>query len=430
MNIAEALGKKGRRDAWETPSALYVHVPFCVSRCAYCDFHSFDARRIPEGIMGAYSDFVVRRCAELGERLDISSFHTIYIGGGTPTALDDGSFGRLVDGIDRLYGAGCREWTVEANPESLGESKIEMLGKTHATRLSIGIQSMDDGELELLGRRGRAETNRRAIRLAAESGLEVSADLITGLPRPPGKPGRPESLSEAVGFLVDSGIRHLSIYDLVVEEGTPIARSIESGDLETADTDEEWRRREDAGKILARGDLRRYEVSNYAVPGHECLHNMHYWDMDSYLGAGSGAVSTLRPAGARCEKRSMGTVRLEECRNLSRYMEDADASGGATPVSARDSAFEMIMMGLRTSLGLDALKFGKRFGVAPRDLFPHAMERWHERFRDSGGRLSLDSRGLDILNRILVDALSEMEENFFGMAWPASDFDILRQEEV
>jgi len=426
VKLSESLG------AFETPRSLYIHIPFCSSRCAYCDFHSFSASTIAGTALSSYIDAVLARAEALcGSMAALPE--TIYIGGGTPTVLGDALFGRLLGGLRSLFGPGLREWTVEANPESLSSAKIEMMVSNKVTRLSIGMQSMDDEELRILGRGAKAADNRRAAVLAAGSGLDLSADLIAALPgsgagssrEGPGlgpksqdKSFKRSSLPESVEFLAGRGFGHISIYDLVVEEGTRVKKRLDEGELLPADEDRAFDERKEAEKFLGGLGYERYEVSNYCLPGHESLHNGCYWAMNSYLGIGSGAVSTLIVADSEKARRigagDGAALRIEEGKDLPSYIENPDEASALSWIGRGDSAFEMVMMALRTSRGLDEERFRSRFGVDASNLLSRTIKTWSEHFSESEGRLRLDGSGLDILNRILVDALEDMEPYFSG----------------
>jgi oxygen-independent coproporphyrinogen-3 oxidase len=243
MILSELFSGEGA--VFEAPRSLYVHIPFCSSRCAYCDFHSFCRDRFSPGQRAAYVAKLLARAKSVSERT-IQSFDTVYIGGGTPTALEDEIFASLVEGLRSIIGTSTIEWTVEANPESLSPTKLGIMEDSGVTRISIGIQSMDDEELKILGREAKTADNSRAIALAANSGLALSADLITALPRSkrgeakPRAPGRSSSLSATVEFLASNRVEHISIYDLVVEEGTLIKKRLDAGDFLPADEEEAY----------------------------------------------------------------------------------------------------------------------------------------------------------------------------------------------
>ncbi|HWP68773.1 MAG TPA: hypothetical protein VN437_05675, partial [Rectinemataceae bacterium] len=206
------------------------------------------------------------------------------------------------------------------------------------------------------------------------------------------------------------------IYDLVVEEGTAIKKLLDAGKLVHADEDSAYEERKEAERVLGLRGFARYEVSNYALPGSECLHNMTYWSMNSYLGVGSGAVSTLNIDGGRAAA-SLGhsgcaALRIEEGKDLALYAAAPDDAAASLWIDRKDSAFEAVMMALRTTDGLDEKRFEDRFGLPPGKILAGTIEKWKALFVEPPGHLRLNDRGLDILNRILVDALEEMDGSF------------------
>lgn len=403
------------------PVALYVHVPLCRSRCAYCDFHSLAAAGWSPAALEGLVASILRRVDSLVRRFPGESPpRTIYVGGGTPSALPRPLLSALLDGLARLVPSAL-EWTMEANPESLDEEALDIAEAAGVNRISIGVQSLDDRLLERLGRPASAAEAMDAVsRAVARPGLRVSADLISGLPRG-------ISLAKEVGILLEAGIGHLSVYDLSLEEGTKLAREVASGSFVLPDPDEACEERLEAGTVLEAAGFRRYEVSNHALPGQESLHNLAYWHLDSYIGAGPGAVSTL--IGRPEEDGRPGTLgvslRIEEGR-----ARPGQAAAPATEslVSAEDSAFEAIMMAYRTIYGLDEGTFVYRMGLPSRSLIGKTLASWAARlvpatawpapftmpgpasFAAAGQ--ALDAQGLDLLNRFLVDCLSELEASF------------------
>jgi oxygen-independent coproporphyrinogen III oxidase len=431
----------GGRDegGWAAPAALYVHVPLCASKCAYCDFYSLPLSSLPEAFEAELVGSTLDRASRLAERFGAEAFDTVYVGGGTPTVLSAPALDRLLRGIGALA-AGSRgrppvEWTIEANPDSLDAEILDIAAARGVTRLSIGVQSLDPRELELLGRRHGRDAVLGALRLAAGRGLAISADLIAGVPRlegagsgsaPAGK------LALAARELVDAGATHLSVYDLSVEEGTPLA-SMRRG-LSFPGEDEAWEERQRLEEALGGAGMRRYEVSNYAARGAECLHNLAYWRMDSYIGAGPGAVSTIA-------RRDGSSLRIEEPKSVLDYGDPRGPAAVETGVSLRDAAFETIMMAFRTSFGLDLAAFSARFGRRAEELIGESLAAWSSRLKPgepwpspearrrladgagspapAGGGSSarsggpaLDGGGLDILNRFLGACLEELDRKF------------------
>jgi oxygen-independent coproporphyrinogen III oxidase len=399
-------------------------VPICASKCAYCDFYSLPRPAFHDGFEGALVDATSARARELAERFGSGrgeipqGFDTVYIGGGTPTMLSLAAMDKLFSAIASLAaGPGGRpplEWSVEANPDSLSPEALDLMRERGVTRVSIGVQSLDSGELKLLGRAHDPERALASVALAASRGFAVSADLIAGIPAPRGRSRQSEAgrdgLARYAKELVEAGASHISAYDLSLEEGTPLEAMKSS--LDFPSEDEAWEERRLLEAALRCQGFRRYEVSNYAPPGRECLHNMAYWRMDSYIGAGAGAVSTIASQGG-------SSLRIEEAKDAQGYASSGAAFAAAaaveTEIGRRDSAFETVMMSFRTSFGLDLDAFSARFGVSAEELLARSLESWKSHLvpgeaSTAGGRsIALDGEGLDILNRFLVDCLEEIE---------------------
>ncbi|MDD3821080.1 MAG: hypothetical protein PHT01_06990, partial [Spirochaetales bacterium] len=254
--------------------------------------------------------------------------------------------------------------------------------------------------------------------LARRSGMDISADLIAGIPGQTGK-----GLDSSVRMLLDAGVDHVSLYDLSIEDGTALEKKKIKGELFLPNEDRSYVIRKAAERVLGDAGYSRYEVSNFCPPGKESLHNSAYWSMVSYVGLGSGAVSSLmlvekaesskaesslvRELG-RDDNTSTGTLaclRAEEGRDLDAYLADPDASISLTRIDKKDSAFELVMMGLRTRRGVDSLRFERRFGSDIYSFLAPVLEKWKDRFVPDREFLRLDDEGLDLLNPILLDVL-------------------------
>jgi putative oxygen-independent coproporphyrinogen III oxidase len=289
-NQAEAWKQRiGPESASER--ALYLHVPFCARKCAYCDFAS-SAARADDPLLDAYLDALL---LELGEARDaglLEDARTAYVGGGTPTLLGEGRLARLVGAVVRAMGQAPEELTVEANPDSLAKDMPEALREAGATRLSVGVQSLDDAELKALGRIHSADQAREALGRAAASGLDVSADLMCAIPLQ-----TEASFARSIEGVLASGVGHVSVYPLILEEGTAFEHQVEAGELELPDDDAAAALMLEAERVLASAGLVRYEVASYAKPGKSCAHNVAYWTGLPYLGLGTSAASMLTPPG-------------------------------------------------------------------------------------------------------------------------------------
>jgi putative oxygen-independent coproporphyrinogen III oxidase len=330
---------------------VYVHFPWCLNKCPYCDFVSYGARR-EDTPHRAYADAVLR---ELELRRDQTQaagrVDSVFFGGGTPSLWDAAELGRVLDGIVRAFEhapEGELEITVECNPTSLDEPRARALLDVGVNRLSIGVQSLRDDRLRYLGRLHDAAGAVKAVLDAKRAGARrVSGDLIFGLPGQSPEDARHEALE-----LVDLGLDHVSCYQLTIEPGTRFGELARRGRLPLADDGvvaEAFLAIDEA--VGARG-FAHYEVSNYARPGQEARHNLGYWRGDEYLGLGCGAYGFVRtgpPSPGRGGERYRNEVLPE------RYMIEADATAAAArePLDGPTLLRERIMLGLRMDEGLD-----------------------------------------------------------------------------
>ncbi|HSQ21880.1 MAG TPA: coproporphyrinogen-III oxidase family protein [Coriobacteriia bacterium] len=333
------------------PRHLYVHVPLCRAKCAYCDFFSLTPDEIaasPDAIVDALVN-QTRAWAERG--LEPAGLDTLYVGGGTPTMLGDG-LATLVSALAIWAGVGPdAEITIEANPESLSRSLVELLAMAGVTRVSLGVQSFDDGELALLGRLHDARRAQEAARWVAEAGLQLAVDIMCGLP------GQPmTSWRETLVRAVETGAGHVSVYPLSLEGGTPLAAAVLIGDVPEPDDDLVADMLLEAENLLGEAGLARYEVANYARPGLESRHNTAYWTGAEYVGVGPGAHGMLDARTAR----TAGFVVPAEAARV-RYSVACEIPGGLTimprvdveSLVAAEAAREDAMLGLRMIRGID-----------------------------------------------------------------------------
>ena len=263
-------------------SALYLHIPFCVRKCAYCDFSSCAIAR-EDPLMDAYRAALELQLREVEAVGLLEGCETAYVGGGTPTMLGTG-LGELVGRIRDV--APVTELTCEANPDSLSDEVIDAVRTAGATRLSVGVQSLDDGELGLLGRIHTASEARGRVKAAVSSGLSVSCDLMCAIPGQT-RASWNRTLSEAVSL----GVGHVSVYPLMIEEGTALAARVGDDTPAWNDEDVEAERMVQAQSVLEGAGFSRYEVASYARQGEECRHNIAYWTGRTYLGLGTSAAS-------------------------------------------------------------------------------------------------------------------------------------------
>ncbi len=272
--------------------ALYLHFPFCKRKCDYCSFFSFDLMRGPceeeedRSAISAYVSFLKRELEKVRRARLIDEVKTVYVGGGTPSLLCAEDVEEL---FEPLKGLSFSEITFEANPESLSEGLLWALKKAGVTRVSLGVQSINDDELRSVRRLSSAKDCERALQLLDETDLGVSADVIVGLPHQ-----TKESLEKTLNLLLAHRVNHLSVYPLSVEEGTPLERNIQAGKTRVGSEDEEAELMEGADSFLQAAGYIHYEIANYARPGHEAKHNIAYWEGKEYLGLGFAGASMLQ----------------------------------------------------------------------------------------------------------------------------------------
>lgn len=337
---------------------VYLHVPFCRSFCTYCGFYSETCSKSRQSeLFNEYADAVLTEAEERKEEIRSNPLRTLYIGGGTPSVLPPDVLRRVVQGIRRVQGdAPLREFTIEVNPEDIvekGDEYVAGLLDLGVTRISMGIQSFDDGILRWMNRRHDSTRARMAYsmirRAAGHAGkdIEVSIDLIFGVPGLDLQTWE-RTVSAALSLGKDEGFKapdHISAYQLSIEEGSALEEKIARGECTEASDEDCYRQYRTLCRKLREGGYNHYEISNFAIPGKEAVHNSAYWNRTPYVGLGPGAHSlTIRDDGQQV--RSWNTQVLPaRGKTYSREME---------VLSDEDIRVERIMLGLRTSAGLPA----------------------------------------------------------------------------
>jgi oxygen-independent coproporphyrinogen-3 oxidase len=325
------------------PFGIYVHVPFCASRCGYCDFNTYTATELGGGAPAeSYADTVLAEVA-LARRVlgDTPPVATVFFGGGTPTLLPPGDLARILDGLEQAFGlAPDAEVTTEANPESVTPDSLRALRRAGFTRLSLGMQSVAPHVLTLLDRRHTPGRAVQAAEQAREAGFEhVNLDLIYGTPGE-----RPEDFAASLAAAVGAGVDHVSAYSLIVEQGTRLAARVRRGEIEAPDDDVAADRYVAADEALGAAGLHWYEVSNWARPGGECAHNLGYWRDGHWWGLGPGAHSHV------------GGVRWWNVRHPTAYgrrlVEATSPAQAREILTAGDRHIEHVMLRLRLAEGL------------------------------------------------------------------------------
>jgi len=382
----------------QEPFSLYVHIPYCVSKCPYCDFNSHVVPDIPEA---NYTEALI---LELNHYARMNhwrarSVQTIFFGGGTPSTFQPSSIARILESVNVLFpiDSDC-EITLEANPGTVESANFAGYRSFGVNRISVGVQSFQPHLLKFLGRVHSADEAVKALHVIGDAGFEnFSLDLIYANP---GQTLRDleNDLDTALGFQSP----HLSAYNLTIEEGTPFHHEYRSGRISLLSEDQEIAMGELIERRLSDAGLQRYEISNYARPGFHSRHNVNYWQSGDYLGIGAGAHSHKRVANDGIYGR-----RWWNEKNPARYMSKISESGQAV-TDAEESDLtratgEYMFSGLRLTEGVSLRAFSTRFGNNMLELYP-AISGWISEglMERHGDRLRLTQRGLMVANSIFV----------------------------
>lgn len=372
--------------------SLYVHVPFCRGKCRYCDFYSRPLEpALGQAYLGALRAELDMHRAELCLPLA-----TVYVGGGTPTALDRESLGQLLAMLRPLLARGG-EFSIEANPCTIDPAMAAELIDGGANRVTLGVQSFDDGELKRLGRLHDSHQAIEAAGLLRRAGLKnLGMDLIYGVPGGTLDSWR-RSLQEALRLRPE----HLSCYGLSFEEHTPLHQDLQQGRVTPMEDAEQKECYQAAIDACVGAGMEHYEISNFAMPSRRCRHNMTYWRNETYLGLGPAAASFL------------SGVRRTNVPDLAMYLAAMSAHQAAPAVSEelppRPAMAETMMLGLRLMEGVDRDRFERRFGVDPLAAFPRSLGRHAQigAVEITDRHIRIGRSWLFVSDTILADILAE-----------------------
>ena len=381
------------------PIALYIHWPFCLAKCPYCDFNSHVRERIPQArFRTALRTELAWEAARLGPR----RLTSVFFGGGTPSLMEPETVAVLLEDAKKLFvPAENIEVTLEANPTSVEAEKLAGFHAAGVNRISLGVQSLDPAALTLLGRQHSADQAIAALETARRIFPRISFDLIYARPGQTLPAWRAE-LRRALGLAAD----HLSLYQLTIEPGTAYEAAFRRGEIVLPDADTAAGLYEATAEIAADFGLAPYEVSNYAAPGAASRHNLAYWRYQDYAGIGPGAHGRVTLAGGKTGEKGRALLATRRHRAPEPWAERVERHGHGTtneaPVPPTDRAREMLLMGLRLSEGVDAGRFATRTGISLNDaLDPEILRRaieegyvtWNDRVlaATSEGRLRLDA---------------------------------------
>lgn len=369
----------------KTDLSLYIHIPFCVQKCRYCDFLSFHADEETKlRYVSMLTDELVDRAQELIGRNVV----TVYIGGGTPSVLPAGCIGQIMEKVYKAFDvAADAEITIEVNPGTVNEDKLKEYREAGINRLSIGLQSANDKELRLLGRIHTFAEFEETYRLARQAGFDnINIDLISALPFQTIDDYR-TSLETVIALKPE----HISAYSLQLEEETYLFEHRDEYTFPTEDEDREMYYL--TGKMLSEAGYRRYEISNYALEGYESRHNSRYWTRGDYLGVGLGAASLI------------DEVRMSNTDSMFVYMKGFDVAE-SHELTRRDRIEEFMFLGMRLTAGVDPEDFYNEFGVDIRDIYGGTLDRLKEqKLITDDKKIKLTDLGLDVSNYVFTQFL-------------------------
>ena len=372
---------------------LYIHIPFCVKKCDYCDFLSFSA---DEQTQRSYVAALQKELVFYGAKYKGRRITTIFIGGGTPSWLREESMQAVMETVYQNFAVdGDAEITIECNPGTITEHKFEVYRRIGINRLSIGLQSVHNEELKILGRIHTFEQFLKTYDMARKHGFSnINIDLMSSLPGQ-----TPEIFCDSLYQVLKLKPEHISAYSLIIEEGTPFAEC----ELDLPDEDTEYQMYEDTAGILAEYGYQQYEISNYAKDGYACRHNIGYWKRTEYLGLGLGASSLY------------GGNRFSNTRDMQEYL---GFSGNTERIrkdvlklSLKDQIEEFMYLGLRMTEGISEIDFEQNFGQKLENIYGSVLQKYKETgfLEKTGTNWRFTRKGIHVSNHILAELLLDEE---------------------
>lgn len=365
-------------------NGLYIHIPFCLAKCAYCDFVSYPGRQ------SLFEPYIDALKTEAENRRTEQTITSVYIGGGTPTILNESQLLRVFEIIFNFYSISeDAEITIECNPATADTGKLKVLKQAGVNRLSLGVQSNSDTILKALGRVHSYKDFLRTYNDARGAGFNnINIDIMYGLPG--------QTLSHLYNFIDEIELlhpEHVSAYSLILEEGTPLYKSAADGSTLLPDDEAVADMMQHINSALPEAGYSRYEISNFAQSERECRHNMLYWNRGNYIGLGCAAHSLWN------EKRRENTPDILKYISFQQFTE--------TQVAKNDAMFERVMLALRTSKGLNTAEFKDEFGIDIADIYSSPISK-HEalgNLTEQNEYIQPTEKGMDILNSVLIDFL-------------------------
>lgn len=391
--------KKKKTEEKKQPLGLYVHIPFCIRKCNYCDFLSAPAT---DEVKEQYVTALCQEIKSYEEQGKGYFLATVYFGGGTPSVLQTEQLERIMETIRATFSMeeGQAELTIEVNPGTVTKESLSAFRKMGFNRLSVGVQSAKKEELELLGRIHTFEDAKQCVKWAREAGFDnISMDVISALPKQSS-----EDYKETLEAVLSLQPEHISSYSLIIEEATPFYEKYAEGkELEQELPDEDTDRAMYAytKERLKKAGYERYEISNYAKPGFESRHNSSYWTGREYLGVGLGASSLFTNA------------RYHNEMNLQEYIRQVTAGEDVRREMERlveaEKMEEFMILGLRRMCGISKAEFKERFGCAIETVYGPAIRKLEAQglLKEQGDTIALTELGIDVSNQVFIEFIPE-----------------------
>ena len=375
------------------PIGLYIHIPFCASKCYYCDFLSFKRHEKQE----AYVDALIQEMEQTKKDLvSGTTIKSIFIGGGTPTVLPPLLLDKLLKAVVSCFNIEPdAEWTIESNPVTIDIEKLQVLRKYPITRISLGLQSTHDDLLRKIGRIHTFKDWEESIRLIKQhTSWEINTDLMFALPGQ-----TEEAFLETLNTVTAYDIDLLSVYALIIEEGTTFYKLYEEGKLEVASDELDRRMYHTAQRYLNDKGYIQYEISNWSKLGKSCKHNAIYWQLEPYIGIGLGAHSLMNHA--RYYNETNMEAYLSAAGNLSLLRKEEEQ------LTKEMAMQEYMFLGLRLLQGIDTLAFERRFGESVWQVYNEQLTKWikYNVLVKDKERIYLSPYGLDVCNEVFASFL-------------------------
>lgn len=369
---------------------IYIHIPFCVHKCIYCDFLSAPA---DDDVKYAYTKALINEIRNTADRQVKDKITSLFFGGGTPSVLPDCCIADILMAVTDCFDiSDDAEITMECNPGTVNESRLSKYRAAGVNRLSFGLQSADNNELKMLGRIHTFEQFEESFRLARKAGFNnINVDLMSAIP------GQTEAtLENTFDKVMALQPEHISVYSLILEDGTYLADNIDKFPP-VPDEDEDRRMYHVTKERLHSAGYERYEISNFSRPGYECRHNLLYWNRGEYYGFGCSAAGFI------------GNERYSDIRDVKKYIEfngDIEKLHENIEILTKEDAMEEFMfLGLRKMAGVDVMDFQRRFGVPIENVYVKEIEHNIDKglLIRQGDMLKLTEYGIDICNTVMSD---------------------------